>query len=514
MNHTPAQNQTSSILWLELAALFAVMGNAVLHFSFVTVDPDLWGHVKFGKDLVNAGRLHHADIYSFTAAGHVWINHEWLAELIFWTTYRFFGDAGLLFGKLGLGLCMVALMWRCCQKQSSMAKALVMLPAVIVISPGFMVRPQVFSFLFFSIFVLVLHLFFKDKKNFLFILPLVMALWVNLHGGFLMGIAIFGAAVGWETITRGLFGKKIPELKKLWFWFFITCLAVLVNPYGYKLLVFLRHTLSIPRNISEWAPLCLTDFSRIQLKILMLLFAASLVTAPKKFRRWDVACILLTFYASMRHERHMPFFAIMVTPWLISWLSSIFARLRSLNPKLVLTRPSVVILTIAMVCAGVFLSAKGINRYVLSNCHIMVDPNSYPVAAVRYLKANKISGNLILPFDWGEYAIWHLHPKMRVSIDGRFRTSYPESLIQDHFAAFSDYKQWSRMEKYPGDVLLTRQKPFFKSMIKPNLPWVCIYSDPTAIIFLRDNEKNKKYFVRFSSPGFVNPKEPVSAYFP
>ena len=100
--------------WLSIAAHFAVFGAAVCYFSYVTADPDLWGHVKFGKDLWETKTIVQTDLYSFTAHGQHWINHEWLAELIFYFIYDYLGDAGLLFSKLGIGLAVVLIMGKLC----------------------------------------------------------------------------------------------------------------------------------------------------------------------------------------------------------------------------------------------------------------------------------------------------------------------------------------------------------------------------------------------------------------
>ena len=156
----------------------------------------------------------------------------------------------------------------------------------------------------------------------------------------------------------------------------------------------------------------------------------------------------------------------------------------------------------------------GTSKYMLANCRIIVDPNSYPIAAVEYLKKNNVSGRLLLPMEWGEYAIWKLHPECKVSIDGRFRTVYPESIIQDHFVPEHDAEGWrSLIEKYPTDILLARQTSFFQNLIENCESWVYTYSDPTAIVFLRNDEKNNEVLQRFKSGRFVQP-EPPSIYFP
>ena len=77
-----------------------VYSSGFYFFSLITADTDLWGHIKFGEDLCASKTLHRFDIYSYTAYGNVWINHEWLSELLMYLAYNMFGTPGLLFGKL------------------------------------------------------------------------------------------------------------------------------------------------------------------------------------------------------------------------------------------------------------------------------------------------------------------------------------------------------------------------------------------------------------------------------
>lgn len=193
MNPNLTSGQTR---WLSTTAQFAALGAAICYFSFVTADPDLWGHITFGEDLWKAKALVRTDHYSFTAYGHPWINHEWLAELIFYFIYYYLGDAGLLFGKLGVGLAIVLLMGKLCafRKNDAIIYAMVMITAIIIISPGFMIRPQVFSFLLFTLYLYLLHLYFTQKKkpSFLFAMSDVLLgqlAWGISHG---TGPAVYG----------------------------------------------------------------------------------------------------------------------------------------------------------------------------------------------------------------------------------------------------------------------------------------------------------------------------------
>jgi hypothetical protein len=490
---------------------------AVYFFSFVTADPDLWGHIQFGKDLIRDGHLTPNDPYSFTAPGNLWINHEWLCELIFYGIYRYSGDAGLLLGKLGIGIAIVMLLTRLTRyrKNIPMVYAVVMILSISVVSPGFMIRPQIFSFLLFTLFFYLFYLYFEQEKNYLFLLPGLMLVWVNLHGGFLIGWVLMAAIVLWKTVTHLIGIEDGRGLGTLWIWFLLTCLATLVNPYGYKLHYFLFHSLSMPRNISEWAPLPLWDRSMLGFKILILLFVGCFIKYASKGKGWEIIGILLTLFASLRHQRHMPFFGIMVVPYLVVGLSTFLPDLERKFPKLVLTDISRYIFIFFLCFQTGYFMYQGTGRYLGTSFRIFVDPETYPVQAVRFMKTNNIKGNLLVPFEWGEYAIWKLYPDCKVSIDGRFRTVYPETVIRDHFIAADDREGWKALiQKYPSDILLARQLPFFRDLIKDQAEWVYVYSDSLAIVFIRNTVKNLKMLKQFRSGGYRYPKSAPSIYFP
>ncbi|MDM8542404.1 hypothetical protein QUF90_15115 [Desulfococcaceae bacterium HSG9] len=488
-----------------------VFSSTVYFFSLMQADPDLWGHIKFGEDLWAAGKLVRFDPYSFTAYNHPWNNHEWLAELFFYFAYFWQGDAGLLFGKLFVGLCIAVCLSKIChiRQYHPLVYAVGMILAIFVISPGFMIRPQIFSFLFFTFFLYILHIYYKLKKNYLFLLPFIMVMWVNLHGGFLMGWALLILAVSSETIIGWVSQRKNPQNKLLWMWTGVTSLAVCINPYGYKLLVFLFQSLTVNRDITEWRPIVWDDLSFLRFKIMACLFIITLCMNIKKSSGWEVCAILMILFASLRHQRHTPFFAIICAPYLIHHLSETFQSFQKIVKLPHLTKSVFNCLTIFIGLLAIYQFYSTVSLYAQTKCRIIVSPKEYPVSAVRFLNLNNIQGNIILPFTWGEYAIWKLYPDCRVSIDGRFRTVYDESVIQAHFIHPDDISRLQELiNQYPADIFLARQSSFWNTFIKENKNWIYVYSDKVAVIFL-----HKKILKQFSS-GLQYPKSEPLPYFP
>lgn len=520
MEHTPKPVLQTPVqpIWLKAAAWFMVCCAGLNHFAYVTADPDLWGHIRFGADTWRHGFLESADPYAYTTAHTTWINHEWLSELILFGLYKIGGDASLLAFKLLIGIALLIIIMQICRVRPyhPIILAVIALPAVISIAPGFMLRPQLASYLLFGGYVFVFHLYFHSGKNRLWLLPLLMVCWVNLHGGFLMGIALLGWVIGWQSLAVLLRIESGPPLKPLWVTGIAVGLASCINPYGYKLHLFLYYSLKTERAISEWEPVTILDNSFLTFKLLAALFLLAAVLGREKRLHWEIAGLVLLLYAAIRHQRHIPFYAIMVVPYLVYQGSRLATVIRTVNPRFVLSRGSQVILAVAFGLIGIHQAAAGIGKNIQTGWRIVVNPDAYPVAAVSFMRQNNFQGNLQLPFEWGEYAIWHLYPNCRVSIDGRFRTTYPETVIQDHFQARANPGLTLTLaEKYAADIILTKQKAAMQAVInRYDSDWLYVYSDPVAIIFLRNNHRNAKLLAAFKNKEWRYPQKAPSAFFP
>jgi hypothetical protein len=230
---------------------------------------------------------------------------------------------------------------------------------------------------------------------------------------------------------------------------------------------------------------------------------------------WDIVCICFTLYAAFRHQRHAPFFAIAATPYLVAHLSAFSETLFSKNPSWTVGAGTQKLVAFLFAAIAAFMIYHGGRLYVMSGLRVIVDPATYPVASLRFIETNGFEGNLIVPFDWGEHAIWKLYPRCKVSIDGRFETAYPRSVSDDHLVAEQDSARWNALiEKYDADILLARQNPFFQSLTATAGPWVYVYSDPISIVFLKRNAKNESVLNRFEQGKLTYPQSPPTIYFP
>ncbi len=499
--------------------LLVLLFSAFNQFSLITADPDLWGHIKFGEDAWRQGALPTSDPYSYTAQDATWINHEWLTEILFFKLYDFFGSTGILIFKMTIGLSIIALLARNVfeKGQGNLGPFLVLSLLIPILAPGFMPRPHLFSYFFWTLLILALQYYFNaqeeagrgainskftNQKTLLISIPLLFILWINTHGGTLAGLAILGTAALYDVIrTRNI---RSPLLLCA----LASAIATLLNPYGYELWAFFMHSLSLPRNITEWNGIPLWHLHQWPFKLFTILFICAWLTTKNKWR-WDTFIIFPSIYFAYKHQRHVPLAAIAMTPflmehakmWVIHWSQNLYRSVR---------KP-------AMLCLLLFGLAQASVGYLKNSANqfqIFVDPGVYPVYAARFMSENKLSGNIWNPFDWGEYLIWKL-PENKISVDGRFRTVYPEDLLNDSIKFSSGGKGWeSLLEKYPSDFVLARKAYQTHLRMNKQKGWTPIYEDLISVLYVKSSDPENPIWKQLNKRKLKQNPQTPSYYFP
>ena len=204
-------------------------------------DPDLWGHVRYGLDFLETWSLPSIDPYSFTQ-DRPWVNHEWLSEAFMAAAYQLSGNAGLIALKvlvLGTGMVVVA---RCLPSRPLLVReGLLVLLTWASLPLTITMRPQIWTFLLLPLVLVALR-----RPRRLSVVPLILASWANLHGGWLVGLGV----VWMWAVGEAIEGRR-GELRVA----LVSTLATLVTPYGWGLWRFLGETVRLGRSdITEWQP--------------------------------------------------------------------------------------------------------------------------------------------------------------------------------------------------------------------------------------------------------------------
>ncbi len=216
------------------------------------VDPDLWGHLRFGLDMLRAHAVARTDPYSYTAFGRPWFDQEWLSELLFGAVYSVAGAAGLGLLRLLTNMALLASGCRYVHARGVpwVQAAAVMLLYSIPCDIGMMqVRPEIFTCLLFLAALVTLVQAENGHLRVLWLLPPIFALWANLHGGFLAGAALVMAWAVLRALKRWPHvGAMLGTLRAAAPPIGVALLATCANPYGLALPLFLAWAAALPRS--------------------------------------------------------------------------------------------------------------------------------------------------------------------------------------------------------------------------------------------------------------------------
>jgi hypothetical protein len=402
--------------WWPVAAALVL---AVTALAYTRADADLWGHVRFGLDTLEHG-LTTDDPYSFTQ-DKPWINHEWLSEVAMALAWRAGGSAGLALLKAALAASALWLIWSSLRGTRLWVRFVVM--AVVAFGTVHMtatLRPQLWSFVAVAALCRTLV---ADRPERAWWLPVLFAVWANGHGGWVVGIGMLAAWTLGRAWTDRAVGLR---------WAGVTAAslaATLVTPYGWTLWRFVAETVQVERDILEWAPLWRLD--PIDWLPWVIALAAGLWAVGRlRPRRLPTALVLLMLaYGAIRVMR---LGSIYVVAGAVLLAPAFTTRWPARLPTLPFPRPRGEGVAAALIVAVLAAGAVGIGSRSLT-CLPLRTAWMPDVEAARSLRSAG-SGRLVTFFDWGEYAIWHFGPRLRVSMDGRRETVYSDTRLAEHAA--------------------------------------------------------------------------------
>lgn len=401
-----------------------VVGLIVLPIMVRTVaDPDLWGHTRFGLDMLATHTLPRDDPYSFTQ-DIPWINHEWLSELVMGAAYRAAGSIGLVVLKAALVAAFFALM----AGAYASASPLVVGPVLFLVAWGTAyltstLRPQLWTLI--GVALICRLLMTAARPWWLVALPTLFVVWVNMHGGWIVGAGLLVVWTSVQICRRGAPRALIASVAVL------SALATLVNPYGWQMWAFLAGTVRMSRDIAEWRPLLtlpVLDWVPWLVVVVGVIVCAVSKPRPPLER---LAMVAMLAYSAFRVARTAPLFVVaavlLMRPTV---LASRFNVPLSFDPP----SPSALRgLAVALLALAVI---SGVVMTRLARCIPIAGGWSPDVVAGQALIDAKVRGNMVTWFDWGEYALWHLGGGLRVSMDGRRETIYSDTVLERHFALY------------------------------------------------------------------------------
>ncbi len=452
--------------------------------SWNVVDLDLYHQMALVREALASGHLARHDVYAFTPTLPLVVHHEWGAGALALGVASVAGAGGILLLKyvlaLALGFVCVRAALRAGGDPPIVAACAVL--AVLLVDHGFSpVRAQAYSFLFSAA---TAHAIVRDRSGdrrwIPFAIPLFV-LWVNLHGGCVVGLGLFAAYEVELVVERRPAGHVALVVLAL-------VAALAMNPFGTHYYAYLLRGLTMPRpRVSEWGSLwsAAVPAHHVAMFVLSLLVTAYGIARAQRGRAGVVIMGTLAVLAVL-HQRMLEYYAI---AWLVFTPALLRGtKLQRASRAVLLDRPArtlAVSALLAMVFGGMLLSRRPWRLEIPGTPLGAVGFSllSYPVGAVNFLRAAGFQGNVMTPFEQGAYVSWKLHPKVKVSLDSRYEAAFPDDVVEDQGRFYEGTVPAEQvLRKYAPDLVLA---PRYARLSMKGLPWSTVYEDEGFTLYAR-----------------------------
>ncbi len=489
-------------------SIYAIVSVVVLSAClFKIADLDFWWHLKTGQIIVEEKQFQRTEIYSFTANGREYIDHEWLFQTIMFLFYSMFGPAGVIFLKCAVFVLIYVLTTKHLLQQNAPVSLVLTIQFLSLCGglPRMIERPEILTALFFVTAFLILNYSLKSgRRSILLVLPPLFAVWSNFHAAVILGLVLLAAFSAGLLLEFLLNRHGYPAYynislrnQGILLLILIACtLATGINPYGFRVLSVPFELTSIINsgllNNDEWkrpSPFTLPFYY----VCVLVVFAISLVN----FRRLSFVHFFLTAffgYISMKYIRNTGLFC-----WFMSLCLAPYVHMISKYLLPIRAGAAAAFLALLYLITFAFPFERGVGA-----------ASYFPERIVNFTKQQNLQGNLINSYAFGGYLIWALYPERKVFIDGRNEVYLP--LLRKIVKSRTDSRQWNRLlDEYKIDYALlnyvddlervTYMNPNGESNVVympftethfPRSRWALLFWDDTGMVLIRRKGQNSK----------------------
>ncbi len=509
----PGSQNRSLIRRLHLLLCIVALTYALIAGLRTLAEYDLGWQLATGRWIVQRHQIPSTDVLSYTAQGHPWI-YPIGSQLLLYGVFRLGGYA--LLSWLGAVVCAgsVALLMR----RGSLITAALAILAVPLVVARTGPRADMFSLLLFSAFLSVIWQHHETGKARLWLLPVLMIAWVNLHLGFAAGLALLGGYVLVKCLDMLQFERRDAALQRLqsaWPWLAVTAAATAINPWGlrvYAKMVGFMAPLAMSADsvsIAEWAPAKLgwtSAVAGLSLRnpdvFLLLLAAIGVAILVALWRRQFGEAVLLSgaAYFGAEHVRLQALFAAVVVVIGGTVLTSAW---REWGHGICDDRTRQII-SAGSCCLLVLLASIWSADLMTDRTHLMnTDLASFgtglswwfPERAAAFVERENIPGQIFNNYNEGGYIAWRLGPKRLDYVDGRGEPFGAELIERSSslMGSMPDSGEWqAEAERYGINTIIVPLGRYDALQFFPLLRQFCtsdswrpVYLDEVSAVFVR-----------------------------
>lgn len=472
-------------------------------------DPDYFWHLKTGEYIVTNGMLPDGDIFSHVRFGQEWVLHEWLFEVILYGLYAIGGEFAVHLMTASLGLLAVLIVARCALRATGDQAAVFIAVALAfaAFAGAIVPRPQLISYCLAAYYLSALIEFKYHRADVSMLwIPVAMIIWVNAHGGFLVGVAFLFAFAACEWVRAYFCGAYSDpadraRLTRLTRVCALTLAATLVNPdfiwhWNYPLMVLGMKANAV---IVEWQSPNFHVPGPAQAYLLMAsVFALAYMYASRKRDITEIAIpglFILNGFISVRHIAlaslvAVPFMALALHDGVLDrigdwWRSSRLARTLGRIPGArheLGTHEYVLNWVLLLVLATTFIAL----RPTIERNKAAELARTYPVKAVDFVIERGIQGRMYNDYNHGGYLIYRLAPQVKVMIDGRADV-YGDDFIKDYGIISTGHQGWQeKLATLNVDFAITAVDAPIRQLMMHVEGFREVYVDKDFSVLLRD----------------------------
>jgi len=421
---------------------------------------DLWGHLNFGRWIVEHGRLPQADPFRAALPGQDFLNIPWLAQVLGYACHEALGLEGLVLAHallVTLASAALLLAVRARGVSTGWAAAAVAASYVLALPIHGTIRPQLFGIMAFAATLYGVTQV-PRRRLVLVAIPLVFALWANVHGSFPMGLAVLGCyALGhsWSIARcRGtiLAAWADVSVRRAWWTLLLATAASCVNPNGVELL---RAVAGFSGNtnlegISEWRPMALQSLSGVLFFGSLLAIGVLLRESPRTITATEILLVLVFAAVALTAIRMLVWWAL-IWPWVVAPHAAAAWR------RVWLRRPSdeqedpaqaaasaVQRLVFAVVVVGCVVWWSPPTHAFLggrSRAEASVLSSDTPRQVAEFMNHRGLKGRIFAPMDWADYLVWRTHGTVEPLVHSHVHLISPE-VWQEFLAIDQGSSQW------------------------------------------------------------------------
>jgi hypothetical protein len=485
--------------------LGAILLIAIVPVTGAVSDPDFFWHLRVGQWIIDHRAIPTHDLFTYTVPDHRFVAHEWLSEVIMAAITAVFGLGGVsLYFAVITWAAFVALLRTV--RAGYVIAGLGLVIALAAGNPIWGPRTQMITFAFVVGLLLVLRRYRESHdRRWLYPLPFLFLLWVNLHAGFTIGLVFLAITVVGEYLRNRLArptaagpGGGPTPMKPLLVAAGLSLVAVLANPNFAAIYVYAAQTqfsTAQQRLIVEWFS---PDFHRPELRAfeaMFLLIIALLVMSPRRPRLPDMLLLFAGIVLSLQSVRHIALFVAIATPIMIELGQSTWEAYHDRLPRLHEPRSGPVLglinLLVLVIVAGVALSY--VVPHVRSGFRSTAITNDYPVSAVDFVQSDPPPGNLFNQYGYGGYLIYRMWPQLRVYIYGDAAVMGDPFLdeYQGLAVIHSDYKRVLDSRRVVWVIYATGEP--LEVVLQQSPDWQLVYQDKVASVLVRRSPETADY---------------------